>query len=138
MKLLVLLATLSLSSFAGGLYLEIAPGAAGQLVTARVTACHEPAKSVVTAHLVTLNDGKLHRQPIAVKPVSGQAGLFAVAGPLPQEHGILELAVTNPEFKNYEPKVLIRADAGKVQIASKKHFFSTGPALADYRQVLGD
>lgn len=131
-----LLAAFSLTAFAGGLYLEITKGASGALLTARVTACHEPAKSTVTANLVTIVDGQLKRQAIAVAPVADQPGVFAVTGQLPSSNVIVELAVTNPEYKNYEPKVLIHANAGQLQLKSKKHFFSVGPTMADYRQAL--
>ena len=131
-----LLAAFSLTAFAGGLYLEITNGTSGALLTARVTSCHEPAKSVVTANLVTIVDGQLKRQAIAVAPVANQPGMFAITGQLPSTNVVVELGVTNPEFKNYEPKVLIHAASGKVQVASKKHFFSVGPTLADYRQAL--
>jgi hypothetical protein len=136
LRSLALLGVTSLSAFAGGLYLEISQGTSGALLTGRVTSCHEPAKSVVTANLVTIVDGRLQRQVIAVAPVPNQPGTFAISGQLPSSAVVIELGVTNPEFKNYEPKVLIRADAGKVQLATKKHFFSTGPQLADYRQAL--
>ena len=59
MKLLTLFTAFSLSAFAGGLYLEITQGSAGTLLNARVTACHEPAKSSVKASIVTIVDGQL-------------------------------------------------------------------------------
>ena len=131
-----LLAAFSLTAFAGGLRLDISQGAAGALLTARVTSCQEPAKSVVTANIVTIVDGQLQRQAIAVTPVASQPGVFAISGQLPTSNVIVELGVTHPEFQNYEPKVLIRADAGKVQLATKKHFYRVGPVLGDYRLTL--
>ena len=51
---------------------------------------------------------------------------------------IVEVAVTNPEYANYEPRSLLRAAAGTVHLASRKQFFSVPPKLADYRQTLAD
>lgn len=138
MKTLTLLAACALTGFAGGLYLEVTPGSSGALLTARVTACHEPAKSTVTAHSVTMVAGQLKRQALVVSPVANQPGVFSVAGELPSAAAIVELTVTNPEYEKYEPRVLIRSVAGKVQLERKKHFFSVAPKLADYRQTLAD
>ena len=138
MKLLTLFAAFSFTAFAGGLYLEITQGSAGTLLNARVTACHEPAKSTVQASVVTLVDGQLKRQALRVEAVTNQPGVFAVSGSMPDATAIVEVAVTNPEYANYEPRTLLRAVAGKVQLASRKQFFSVPPKLADYRQTLAD
>lgn len=137
-KLLTLFAAFSLTAFAGGLYLEISQGAPGTLLKARVTACHEPAKSTLTAHSVTIVDGQIKRQPLGVAAVPNQPGVFTVSGQLPSATAIVELAVTNPEYEKYEPRVLIRSSAGKAILESKKHFFSRGPQMADYRQAIAD
>ena len=136
LRSLPLLLALSPAALAGGLYLEISQGASGALLHAKVTACHEPAKSVVTASIVTVVNGELQRQPLQVAPIAHQAGVFAISGALPAGNVIVELAVTNPQFKNYQPRVLIRAEGSKLQLATKKHFFSVPPQVADYRQVL--
>ncbi len=137
MKLLTLFATFSLTAFAGGLYLEITPGSAGTLLNARVTACHEPAKSTVEASVVTIVDGRLKRQPLRVEAVANQPGVFSISGPMPDANAIVEVAVTNPEYANYEPRTLLRAAAGKVQLASRKQFVRV-PQMADYRKTLAD
>jgi hypothetical protein len=133
---LLLLAAVSLTAFAGGLYLEVSQGASGALLTAKVTACHEPAKSTVTAYLVTFVGGQLQRQPIKVTPIVNQPGVFSIFGALPDTRAVVELAVTNPQFKDYQPRVLIRSESGKLQLASKHHFFSVPPNPGDYRQAL--
>lgn len=138
MKLLTLFAAFSFTAFAGGLYLEITQGSAGTLLNARVTACHEPAKSTVKASVVTIVDGQLKRQPLRVEAVANQPGVFAISGPMPDATVVVEVAVTNPEYASYEPRTLLRATAGRVQLASRKQFFSVPPKLADYRQTLAD
>ena len=46
----------------------------GTLLNARVTACHEPAKSTVKASVVTIVDGQLKRQPLRVEAVANSLG----------------------------------------------------------------
>lgn len=139
MKLLTLFAAFSFTAFAGGLYLEITPGSGGLvLLNARVTACHEPAKSSVKASTVTIVDGQLIRQPLRVEAVANQPGVFAISGSMPDATVVVEVAVTNPEYASYEPRALLRAAAGKIQLASRKQFFSVPPKLADYRRTLID
>jgi hypothetical protein len=57
-------------------------------------------------------------------------GVFAVLGNAP-EGSVIDLGITNPEYKNYEPRVLIREGATGVELASAKHFFSKPPSDAD-------
>jgi hypothetical protein len=99
-----------------------------------VTACKEPAKSTVTANFVQLTEGKLQRTKLDVVPMTAP-GTFAIVGKLPAS-GAIELAVSNPEFKNYEPHVLVRRDANGIQWSSVKHFFGVPPTLADMKAVL--
>ncbi|MBY0505548.1 MAG: hypothetical protein K2X03_16665 [Bryobacteraceae bacterium] len=134
MRYLLILA-LSLTAFAGGLYLEVTPGTGSTLATARVTACHEPAKSTVSASVVTVVDGQLRRQPLQVAAVPGQDGVFAISGSLPDGNVTIELTVTNPEYGSYQPRVLIRAEGRKMQMATMKHYFGVPPKLKDYRHL---
>ena len=139
MKLLTLFAAFSFTAFAGGgLNLEITQGSAGALLNARVTACQDPAKSSVKASVVTIVDGQLKRQPLRVEAVANQPGVFAISGSMPDATVVVEVTVTNPEYESYEPRALMRAAAGKIQLASLKQFFSVPPKLADYRQTLAD
>ena len=138
MKLLTLFTAFGFSALAGGLNLEITQGSTGTLLNARVTACHEPAKSIVKASVVTIVDGQLNRQPLRVEAVANQPGVFAISGSMPDATVVVEVAVTNPEYPSYEPRALLRAAAGKIQLASRKQFFSVPPKLADYRQTLTD
>lgn len=133
----------SSSAFAGALVLEVGnpetnpeAKALRALAVARVTACHEPAKSTVTATLVRLTNGKLERTKLNVIPLA-EGGAFAILGSIPvAETTAIELAVTNPEYKNYEPRVIIRSDASGIQWASLKRFFGAPPSAADWKAVL--
>lgn len=114
---------------AGGLVLEVGnPQASPEaqkvhaVVLARVTACHEPAKSTVTAKLVAMAEDGIRRTPLKVVPLSAP-GTFAVLGSIPKDgSNIIELAVTNPEYGSYSPRVLVRADENGVQWSTLRRF----------------
>jgi hypothetical protein len=136
------LLTLGTSAFAGALYLEVGNPEANveakamhAVLVARVTACHEPAKSIVSATAVQLDGDGLRRTELKVIPLA-TPGTFAIVGALPTGDSAIELGVTNPEFKNYSPRVLIRSDSTRIQWASIKHFFSKPPTADEVRAVI--
>ncbi|MDQ6707871.1 MAG: hypothetical protein M3Z85_18080 [Acidobacteriota bacterium] len=141
-KTLAFAAIMAMAAWAGALVLEVGnpdtdPEAKSlnAVVVARATACHDPAKSTVTATLVQFTRGELQRTQLKVLPLKA-AGTFAVIGAVP--HGsVIDLAVTNPEYRNYQPRVLIRGDGHGVDLASTRRFFSTQPTETDIRSVLG-
>ena len=136
------LATISVvAAWAGALVLEVGNPAANPeaksmnaVIVARVTACHEPAKSTVTASFVQSNNGEIQRTPLKVVPLK-TGGTFAVLGTMPRD-GVIDLAVTNPEYKDYQPRVLLRGDSHGVQWASVRRFYSRPPTAADVRSIL--
>jgi hypothetical protein len=128
------------ASWAGALYLEIGKPEAfleakmmKALVVARATACHEPAQSVVSASVIEATDKQLRRTALQVVPLK-TPGVFAVIGNAPIG-SVIDLAVTNPEYQNYEPRVLIRQGPQGVELASAKHFFSKPPNEGDLREM---
>jgi hypothetical protein len=137
------LATISVvAAWAGALTLEVGNPEANPeaksmhaALVARVTACREPAKSTVTASAVQWQNGEILRTPLKVVPLT-TAGSFAVIGAVPQG-GVIDLAVSNPEYKNYQPRVLIRSDSHGVQMASVRRFYSVPPTDADLKSILG-
>lgn len=138
------LATISVvAAWAGALVLEIGNPEANPearsmnaALVARVTACHDPAKSTVTASFVQYEGGGLRRTPLKVAPLR-TAGTFAILGVVPPG-SVIDLAVANPEYENYQPRVLIRSDSHGVQWASVRRFFSTPPNDSDVKSVLGE
>jgi hypothetical protein len=130
-------------SWAGALLLEIGkpdanPEAKGMnaLLIARTTACTEPEKSKVTASLVRSEGGELKRTPLQVTALP-TPGAFAIIGAAPPG-SVIDLAVTNPDYRNYEPHVLIRTDSHGVQWASARRFFGTAPTDSDVKSILGE
>ncbi len=142
LKQSLVLASLSvIVAWAGALVLEVDNPAANPeaksmnaVIVARVTACHEAAKSTVTASFVQSNKGEIQRTPLKVVPLK-TGGAFAVLGTVPTG-SVIELAVTNPEYKDYQPRVLLRGDSHRVQWTSMRRFFTTPPTAADVKSLL--
>jgi len=132
----------AVSAWAGALILEVgSPDANPEakslnaVIVARVTACHDPAKSTVTASFVQIGKGELQRTQLKVLPLK-EAGTFAVVGAVPRG-SVIDLAVTNPEYRNYQPRVLIRGNGRGVEWAGVRRFFGTPPTDTDIKSVLG-
>ena len=104
-------------------------------LVAKVTACHEPAKSVVTASFVRSDGSELRRTALRVAALK-TPGEFAIIGAVPPG-SVIDLAVNNPEYKNYQPRVLIGSDSHGVQWSSVRRFFGTPPNDSDVKSVLG-
>lgn len=137
-RLTLLVLTAAASLFGGGLRLEIGPGNGAQsVVTTRVVACKEPARSVVTATLVRRDGDALQRTKINVVMRSNE-GEFAVTGDLTAVNlGVIELGVANPEFPGYEPKYLVRVVRGEVQHRNVKRFDNrVAPKAADFKAMI--
>lgn len=131
----------TMAVWAGALVVEVGnpqanPEAKGlnAAVVARVTACHEPGKSTLTASSVRYEGGAMVRTPLQVTALR-TPGMFAIAGTVPAG-SVIDLAVTNPEYANYQPRVLLRSDARGVQWGSVKRFFSTPPTDSDVKSLL--
>ena len=64
----------------------------------------------------------VQRTPLKVVALSAP-GTFAVLGSIPAgDASAIELAVTNPEYNNYSPRVLVRADENGVQWSTLRRF----------------
>lgn len=130
------------ASWAGALLLEVGnPDANAEaksmhaVLVAKSTACHDPAKSRITASFVRSSGGELKRMPLKVTALR-EPGTFAIVGTVPPG-SVIDLAVTNPEYQNYEPRVLVHTDSRGVQWSSVKRFFGTPPTDADVKSILG-
>jgi len=107
----------------------------GALLVARATACTEPAKSIVTAAVLRMNGTSIERVPLTVTRLSGE-GVFAVTGQVPGQRAVIELAVTNPEYRDYQPRTLVRVEQGAIQWSSLKRFYSVPPRTEEVKQLL--
>jgi hypothetical protein len=131
------------SVFAGALRMEVVSPdsnpeakALNATLIARSTACKEPAKNVVTANLVESVNGELRRTPLKVVPLS-EAGSFAVIGKVPVG-SVVDVAISNPEYGNYQPRVIIRSGASGIQWAGMKQFYGKAHTDSDIKAALGD
>lgn len=129
--------------WAGSLFLEVGNAAAnkeaktlGAVLVARSIACHDPAKSVVTASVVQMDGAGIHRSELKVVPLHA-TGEFAVIGDVPKG-SLLDLAVTNPDYKDFKPRVLLRSSRSGIEWTSAKRFFSVPPTDSDIKTLLGD
>jgi hypothetical protein len=138
---LALAAVLTVGAWAGALVLQVAnpessPEAKSMhaALIADTTACMEPAKSTITASYIQLTQKGLQRTELQVMPMK-VAGKFAVVGAVPAG-SVIEVTLTNPNYHNYSPRVLLLKDSRGIEWAGIQRFFSTPPADSDVKAVL--
>ena len=131
----------ALAMWAGGMTIEVANPKANPEATAlhaalvaRVVACHDPAKSTVTAVAVHEEGGTMIRTPLQVAGLHGP-GMFAIMGNVPAG-SVVDLAVTSPDYPNYRPRVLLRTGSAGVEWSSVKRFYGTPPTETDVKHLL--
>ncbi len=132
---------LGVSLNAGALTVEVSPAASNPeamrlhaALVARVTACHEPAKSVLTANMIRMNNAIAERIPLRIVALQ-TPGEFAIIGAV-DPRTVIDIAVTNPEYANYQPHVLIGRGEKDLQLAGAKRFYSVAPTDADVRSLV--
>ncbi|HCC57898.1 MAG TPA: hypothetical protein DEQ47_11680 [Solibacterales bacterium] len=139
MKRFLVLATLwTVGAYAGTLVVQVSnpetnaeAKSLNAVVVADVTACHEPAKSTVTAYLIQPD---MQRVALRVMPLK-QPGTFAIIGAVPPS-SVIDVVGNNPEYRDFHPHVLIRSDEHGVRWTTVKRFFSKPPTDADVRALL--
>ena len=129
-KPLLFLSFAATTVFAGGMLLEVGnvtgnPEALAKhaVMLARVSACHSPEKSTVTASAEGIVDGIRRTIPLNVMPLS-TAGSFAIAREWP-ENGtwVVRMTATNPDYKGYATGILVPSTHNVLQLAATKHYF---------------
>jgi len=105
------------------------------LLVARVSACREPAKSVVSANLLRVEEGKLARVPLKVVRLAAD-GMFAFTGSIPAATAAIEVVVTNPEYGNYAPAAIVRYDRDGIRWTSLRQFRNGSPTMADVKALM--
>jgi hypothetical protein len=115
---------------AGALTLEIENSASqpeanakGAALVARITACHSPEKTTVTATAEGIVNGVRKSIPLKVTPLS-TAGTFAVTPGWPEQgEWTIRLIATNPDYANYATGVVVPVQKTSVQLAKVKHYY---------------
>jgi hypothetical protein len=123
--------------FAGALLLEVGNPAANPeaiekraVVLARITACHSPEKTTVTASAEGVINGI--RQTIPLKVISlSTAGTFAVTREWPEEgNWAVKMIATNPDYKDYATAVVVPIQRNLAESGAAKHY-SHAPTEAE-------
>jgi hypothetical protein len=141
-KPLFALSILAVPLFAGALLLEVGNPASNPeamknhaVLVARITACHSPGETTVTATA----EGVVNRmrKSIPLKVISlSTAGTFAVTREWPNEGTwAIKLVATNPEYRDYATSVLVPIRSDSVQLSAAKHYFRR-PTDADVSLAL--
>jgi hypothetical protein len=129
-KLLFALSVVAAPLLAGALLLEVGNPAANRealekhaVLVARITACHSPEKTTVTATAEGIVNGMRKSIPLNVVFLS-TAGTFAVTREWPQE-GIwaVKMIATNPDYKDYATGVVVPIQKHSVQLGAVKQYF---------------
>jgi hypothetical protein len=116
--------------FAGALMLEVGNPALNPealknraVLVARITACHSPEKTTVSATAEGVVNGV--RQSIPLKVISlSTAGTFAITHEWPEQgNWAIKMIATNPEYKDYATSVLVPVHKDSVQLSTAKHYF---------------
>ena len=137
-----LLAAVAAPLFAGALTLQIADPAGnaeakqnGAVLVARITACHSPGKTVVSASAEGLVDGK--RQTIAVKVIPlATPGTFAVRRDWPaQGNWAVRLTASNPDYKDYQTGLIVPMNGDTFEWTAVQHLYRQ-PLAQDADAVL--
>lgn len=116
--------------FAGALLLQVGNPAANPealekhaVLVARITACHSPEKTTVTATAEGMINGVRQTIPLKVVPLS-TAGTFAVTHEWPdQGTWAVKMIATNPDYKDYATSVVVPIEKNSGQFEAVKHYF---------------
>jgi hypothetical protein len=129
-KPLLALSILAAPLVAGALLLEIGNPAANRealakhaVLVARITACHSPEKTAVTATAEGVVDGTRKSIPLSVISLS-IPGTFAVTREWPVKGTwAVKMTATNPDYKDYATSVVVPLLENSLQWGAVKHYF---------------
>jgi hypothetical protein len=92
-------------------------------IVARITACHSPEKTILTATARGSVDGKQQSIPLKVISLS-TAGTFAVTHEWPEQGAwVVTFEATNPDYKNYATGASVRVNGNTVEWTAVKQYF---------------
>jgi len=115
---------------AGALLLQVEDSASNPealrnnaVLVARITACHSPEKTTVTATAEGVLNGARQSIPLHVISLS-TAGTFAVRREWPsQGTWAIKMVATNPDYKDYATSVVVPFRSESAQWSLAKHYF---------------
>lgn len=142
-KTLLALPILAAPLWAGGMWLEIGNPAANPeavakqaVVVARITACHSPEKTALTATAEGLTNGGRESIPLKVIRLS-KPDSFAVTREWPQSgEWVVKIVATNPEYKGRATSVLVPVGSDSFNWTGVK-YYPHAPTTAEVDAALG-
>ena len=126
-KSLSALCILATPLFAGALLVEIGnpaanPEAMNAVLVARITACHSPEKTTVSATAEGLVNGVHQTLSLRVIPLS-TAGTLAVTHEWPRTgNWAVKMVTVNPDYKDYATSVVVPFHNDAILISDAKHY----------------
>ncbi len=124
------LAMLAAPLLAGALLLEVGNPAAypeavakHAVLVARITACHSPEKTTVTATAEGMVNGARRSIPLKVISLS-TPGTFAVTREWPEQGTwAVKMIATNPDYKGYATSAVVPIEKDSARLGAVKHYF---------------
>ena len=118
--------------FAGALLLEVGNPASNPealsyhaVLVARITACHSPEKTTVSATAEGVLNGARESIPLKVISLS-TPGTFAIAREWPQQGTwAIKMVATNPDYKDYAMGVVVPVRNESAHLSAARHYFHT-------------
>ncbi len=138
----IVLALGTLPLLAGALTLETTNPASnpeamsmGAVLTARITACHSPEKTTVTATAEGFVNGSRQAIPLTVTALH-TPGTFAIRRQWPETgNWAIRLVASNPDYGTYKTGVVVPTNGSNIEWAAAKHFYRE-PIAADVDSLL--
>ena len=119
----------ALPMLAGALIIQIGNPAANleaqakhAAIVARITACHSPEKTIVTAKATGSVDGRQQSIPLHVISLS-TPGTYAVTHEWPEQGDwVIQFEATNPDYKNYATGARVEVNGNTVEWTKVKPY----------------
>ena len=139
---LVAVTAVALPLMAGSMFLEVSnPGAEPEasakhaLVVGRITACHAPEKTTISATAEGLN-GSETGSPLRVEQLSNPSKFTVVQAAPVSGRWIMKVIATNPEYRGYTTGVLVPVNGNEANWKRAKQF-SHNPTPAEISAMMG-
>jgi hypothetical protein len=142
-KIILALPVLTAPLWAGGMWLQVGNPAANAEATAkqavlvaRITACHAPEKTALTATAEGMTTAGRQSIPLKIIRLS-KPDSFAVTRQWPESgEWVVKIVATNPEYKGYATSVLVPAGSSSFNWAAVK-YYPHAPTTAEVDAALG-
>jgi hypothetical protein len=129
----------------GGMILELgnpranaAAAAKHGVLLARITACHTPAKTNLSAVAEGIVDGQRQTIPLKVESLP-DTGTWSIARAWPaQGKWVVRLVATHPEYGSYASSLVVGVDGDTFDWGKVKRFSGNPPTSSDIAKSLAE